>query len=229
MSGLPYVVIVSDGLSIRTLHPPSFGADRAAVEAIVGRVLGLASPGDLTGAGKDALPAAQPEAPRRPATTAMMTQREIATVSGYSGNACSSCGSFAMKRTGCARRVRAAALPRAGARDRRVGSVPAGAGAGRTNGAASVAPDCCAAPGRTTRGRSWSQVADSRDQRRRSGCDGRCGGRVRPPARNRPTPHPGQLFKRELREAGLVIRALYSACIYRADVLLARSRAAPVI
>lgn len=94
MAPLPYVVIVSDGVSIRTLHGPAFGPDLALLDTIVSRALRLP---------QAEVPASARPLPPKPtpaARTAMMTQGEIASASGYTGNSCSDCGSFAMKRTG---------------------------------------------------------------------------------------------------------------------------------
>ena len=71
----------------------------AAIDAIVVGDMGDAPPSTP----RPAVQAASPRVPapaQDPASTACMTQGEIASVSGYSGNACRDCGSFAMKRTG---------------------------------------------------------------------------------------------------------------------------------
>ena len=99
---LPYVVIVSDGVSIRTLHAPAFGPDLPALEAIVRRALGPA-PVDLTPSVTSPTleaPAAPAPKPIGPSATATLRQREIATASGYTGDCCQTCGGFAMRRTG---------------------------------------------------------------------------------------------------------------------------------
>lgn len=102
---LPYVIVVSDGVSIRTLHAPVFEPmDRAQLEAIIARALEPRFA--ASGRGFRPIPEERvvtpppPQPSPNPATAAMMTQREIATTSGYSGDACQSCGSFQMKRTG---------------------------------------------------------------------------------------------------------------------------------
>ena len=85
----PFAIVVGDGFSLRTIHPAGLGAHRAGIEAALSAVLVLAE--------KPHSPASA--APHRePARTATMVQRE--TASGYSGDTCQSCGSFAMKRTG---------------------------------------------------------------------------------------------------------------------------------
>lgn len=102
-TSVPYVIVVSDGHTIRTLHPPALGRHREAIERAIDAVI----VGDMGDAPPSApRPAVQVTTPRvsvqvrDPASSACLTQGEIASVSGYSGNACRDCGSFAMKRTG---------------------------------------------------------------------------------------------------------------------------------
>lgn len=101
-TSVSYVIVVSDGVSIRTLHPPALGRHRTVIEAAVASMIA----GDFGDAPHAPAPAREgdilPPAGRpQPAPVSpTMTQGEIASVSGYSGNACRDCGSFAMKRTG---------------------------------------------------------------------------------------------------------------------------------
>lgn len=87
-----FVLMVTDGVNLRTIHPPALGRHRATVEAAVLDLLGH------EGMGVTPTPAIQ--AAPSPAATATLTQGEIAARSGYSGNSCRDCGSFSMRRTG---------------------------------------------------------------------------------------------------------------------------------
>ena len=39
MTALPYVIVVSDGVSIRTLHPPALGRHRAVIDAAIASMI----------------------------------------------------------------------------------------------------------------------------------------------------------------------------------------------
>ncbi len=88
----PYVIVTTDGDTIRTLHPPSLGGHRTAIEAALASILASDRP---TPSPK--LPCALKVEDAHPQT---FTQRESAASRGYTGNSCQDCGSFAMKRTG---------------------------------------------------------------------------------------------------------------------------------
>lgn len=85
MSGFPYpyVVVVSDGKSIRSLLPAQLG--RAA--PLIDNAL------------REALMAPAP-APAATAETSTMTQGEMARAQGYTGDCCTTCGQFRMKQSG---------------------------------------------------------------------------------------------------------------------------------
>lgn len=128
MTALPYFIAVSDGASIRTIHPPALGEHRAAVEAAIASALGPPpGPSNFAAFGSPMLPVdekwPQPEPvwPRPvydvmgispeevsaqvahkpgPATTDMLTQGEIARVQGFTGDTCTVCQGFSMRRNG---------------------------------------------------------------------------------------------------------------------------------
>lgn len=90
---LAFVVVVTDGAILRTLHPSGLGEARAAVIEHVVR-------DHLFGA-QAALPvpiAPMGAPPVTPETT--LTQREMASAQGFTGDACRTCGSFTMRRVG---------------------------------------------------------------------------------------------------------------------------------
>lgn len=98
MMALPYFIAVSDGITIRTIHPPALGEHRATVEAALAAVLSVPNPGGATQvAPPKVLPSRQHP---RPTTTAMMTQGEIARTQGFTGDCCTGCGGFSMRRNG---------------------------------------------------------------------------------------------------------------------------------
>lgn len=95
---LPYVVVVTDGTVLRTIHPPALGEHRKAIEAALAGVLGLAAP-----AVAPMPPDAAPEpsvAVSRPSTASMLTQGEMARMQGYEGDQCDTCQQFKLKRAG---------------------------------------------------------------------------------------------------------------------------------
>lgn len=83
MTAIAYAIVVTDGISLRTIHPASLGPAATEVE----RILRTHLFGD--------------PAPIAPAVEAVtLTQREIAASQGFTGDACTICGAFAMKRAG---------------------------------------------------------------------------------------------------------------------------------
>ena len=84
---LPYVVTVSDGVSIRTLHPPNLGRFRPGIEAALVELLEL---------GGAPVPAPAP----RPAPPPPEDRAGAARSQGYTGDSCDMCGSWSMRRTG---------------------------------------------------------------------------------------------------------------------------------
>lgn len=85
MSGFPYpyVVVVSDGKSIRSLLPAQLGRAAPLIDSALRDLL-------LTPA---QAPAVQVETPT-------MTQGEMARAQGYTGDCCTTCGQFRMKQSG---------------------------------------------------------------------------------------------------------------------------------
>lgn len=83
MTAIAFAIVVTDGTSLRTIHPASLGPAAADVERIVRA--------HLFGEPVRATPAAQ---------AVTLTQREIAAGQGFTGDACTTCGAFAMKRAG---------------------------------------------------------------------------------------------------------------------------------
>lgn len=88
---MSFVIVATDGETIRTLHPAAFGAQATALEAIVRAA--LVPPAPMIEAR-----AVKPE----PVVDATLTQAEIARQRGYTGDMCQNpaCGAFAMKRAG---------------------------------------------------------------------------------------------------------------------------------
>lgn len=87
----PYVITISDGIVIRTLHRPAFNAtDLAALDAIIDRALVMPSPAQP-------VPKVKEIPPEKAAT---LTQGEIAREQGYTGDPCDACGAFKLIRTG---------------------------------------------------------------------------------------------------------------------------------
>ena len=85
MTAIAYVITVTDGVTLRTIHPAALGAAAPDVERIV----------------RDHLfGEAQPARAAHTADTGTFTQRELAFAQGFTGDACPSCGSFMMKRAG---------------------------------------------------------------------------------------------------------------------------------
>ena len=96
-SPITFVLVVSDGQSMRTIHPAGMGAAYAQQVERIAR--SLVFPPD-----EPSKPTIAPVSPSPASKTGgsveTMTQREIALTQGYSGDVCASCGAFAMMRTG---------------------------------------------------------------------------------------------------------------------------------
>lgn len=94
MTPLAFVIVVTDGSTLCTLHPAGLGTGpSAAVEAIVRD--------HLFGPDPETLPVAAGPPPKpAPAADSFLTQREIATGQGFTGDACPHCHAFAMLRAG---------------------------------------------------------------------------------------------------------------------------------
>ena len=103
---LPYALVVSDGVTMRTVHPAALGRHRPAIEAALADV--MAGPKSPPPTAEDPrgsyLPlAAAPAASTRrepPKLDTIQTQGEIARAQGYTGDACTGCGGFTMRRNG---------------------------------------------------------------------------------------------------------------------------------
>ena len=83
MTALAFAIVVTDGVSLRTIHPAALGSAATDVERILRSHL-----------------FDEPPAPALPTGTSTLTQREIAQAQGYTGDVCSTCGGFTMKRAG---------------------------------------------------------------------------------------------------------------------------------
>lgn len=87
----PFVLVVTDGKIMRTLHRPAFApGDLAALDAIIDKMV--------------TEPIAQPVIPTikeiSPEKAATLTQSEIAREQGFTGDPCTNCGAFKLIRTG---------------------------------------------------------------------------------------------------------------------------------
>lgn len=80
----PYVLVVSDGKSIRSLLPAQLGRAAPMIDAALCDLL--------------AAPATSPTA--EPSRAQTMTQGELARAQGYTGDCCTTCGQFRMKPSG---------------------------------------------------------------------------------------------------------------------------------
>lgn len=90
----PYVIIVSDGKSIRTVKPAQLGMVAPDLDAALCKLLLTVDP---------ATPPATPPVATHPADKPnhdLMSQAEIARTQGYEGECCDQCGQFKMKRAG---------------------------------------------------------------------------------------------------------------------------------
>lgn len=88
---LPFVLVVTDGSGMRAFHRAVLPENhRAAVDVIVRHALAR-----IAAMAQIPSPAAAAQV-----STATMTQHEISRASGYTGEVCRACGSFATKRTG---------------------------------------------------------------------------------------------------------------------------------
>ena len=84
---LAYALVVTDGAVLRTIHPAALGAAAADVERILRTYLF----GEVTASPAEVAPQ---HATRTPAP------QDIARSRGFTGDVCSTCGGFAMKRAG---------------------------------------------------------------------------------------------------------------------------------
>lgn len=90
---IAWIVAVTDGQVLRTLHPATFRPEaRTAIERIVRD--------ELFGAPPASAELAPPPPKVGPASDAMLTQRETAVAQGFTGDACTICGAFSMQRAG---------------------------------------------------------------------------------------------------------------------------------
>lgn len=80
----PYVVVVSDGRTIRSLLPAQLGRAAPLIDAAL----------------CDLLSKPATAAPAPPLETPTMTQGEMARAQGYTGDCCTTCGQFRMKQSG---------------------------------------------------------------------------------------------------------------------------------
>lgn len=87
MNDIAFVLVVTDGRSIRTIHPNGMGAFAPKIERIARSLIGL--PVSIV---------KRAEPPK--AANATLTQGEIARQQGYSGDCCPQCMNFKMRRTG---------------------------------------------------------------------------------------------------------------------------------
>ena len=86
----PFVILASDGHVMRSLHPPALGRHRAAIEAALQDLL----------LDRGAAPPTATRAAPPVSVETTLTQREIAMRKGFTGDACTTCGQFAMRRSG---------------------------------------------------------------------------------------------------------------------------------
>lgn len=85
MTSIAFAIVVTDGVTLRTIHPAALGSAAADVERVLrAHLFGEAPP--------------TPAPPS--AATSTLTQREFATAQGFTGDACPSCSRFMMKRAG---------------------------------------------------------------------------------------------------------------------------------
>lgn len=89
----PWVICVSDGYTIRTIHPAAFHSDdRDIIEPIIERTL-IPSVRPIDRA---MLMESKPKYPSTPEKS----KREIAREHGYTGDPCGNCGEFRLKNSG---------------------------------------------------------------------------------------------------------------------------------
>ncbi len=91
----PYVLVVSDGKTIRSLLPAQLGRAAPMIDAALAEVLLQAT---VAAPAPPAPPA--PPAKAQPKSDDLMTQGEIARAQGYSGDCCTTCQNFTMKQAG---------------------------------------------------------------------------------------------------------------------------------
>lgn len=89
----PYIICVSDGYTMRTLHPAAFDPDdRDTIELIIERTL-IPSVRPVDQARLMELKPKHPSTPEK-------SKREISRERGYTGDPCSHCGEFRLKNAG---------------------------------------------------------------------------------------------------------------------------------
>lgn len=88
MTAIAFAIVVTDGTALHTIHPAALGASATEVERIVRAYL----------FGDEA--SAPPPKPAPVSPTVTLTQREIATTQGFTGDVCLICSSFMMRRAG---------------------------------------------------------------------------------------------------------------------------------
>ncbi|MET7242469.1 hypothetical protein ABZT49_03815 [Methylobacterium sp. EM32] len=92
IQGLAYVLVVTDGMSLRTIHPAALGeGDARAVEDVVRRHVLEPAPGPIMSEPRQEMPG---DRIRRAALV------EVARASGFTGDLCDRCGNMQMKRSG---------------------------------------------------------------------------------------------------------------------------------
>ncbi|KQP50804.1 hypothetical protein ASG40_12805 [Methylobacterium sp. Leaf399] len=84
---IAWTIVVTDGAVLRTIHPAALGSAAAEIERILRTHL-------FESAQADPVPAVQAPAAGTPPA------HEIARSRGFTGDACGTCGSFAMRRAG---------------------------------------------------------------------------------------------------------------------------------
>ncbi len=99
IQGLAYVLIVTDGASLRTIHPAALDeGDARAVEDVVRRHVVPPEPGPVR-------PAPHEERPSDRIRHAALV--EVARASGFTGDLCDRCGNMQMTRSGACLTCRA--------------------------------------------------------------------------------------------------------------------------
>jgi hypothetical protein len=97
----PWIIVVTDGQSIRTIHPPALPSQhKGMVDLILATHLVAPSSNPTERRDTVALSPTTKDLHKGGDDPALMTQGEIARTKGYSGSVCQKCGSFNMVRTG---------------------------------------------------------------------------------------------------------------------------------
>jgi ribosomal protein L40E len=94
----PWIIVVTDGQSIRTIHPPALPLHHKGMVDLI-LATHLVAP---TVENRDtvAISPTTKDLHKGGDNAALMTQGEIARTKGFSGSVCQKCGSFNMVRTG---------------------------------------------------------------------------------------------------------------------------------